>query len=253
MEAKYKLNYKFREPDSRDYIYAAKNKQTPGRKQISPVGDIYDQQDIGSCVSNALIKSLEMTKFVTPKESSRLFVYHVARNYQGSNTTEDTGCDIRKAVSAIRGWGVSTESSWPYVTKNFAIIPPLIAFQSSKELDITYEFIEGKGSKRLQQIKGAIDTNDPVCFGIQVFKPFMDTGKDGMVKNPNVTKDKYLGGHCMVCIGFNDDTQCFTVCNSWGNNWGKGGMCYIPYTYMCGALASDFCVIQKKKAPTKKK
>lgn len=255
MEAKYKLNYKFREPDSRDYIYATKKKQTTVRKNELQVSHIYDQKDIGSCVSNALITSLEMRGIVSPKVSSRLFVYFMARIYQGTNTREDTGCDIRKASSAIRDWGVSKENKWPYVNvlENFAIIPPLTAFQSSKQLDTKYEFIEGIGSKRLQQIKSAINTNNPVCFGIHVFRPFFTTGNDGMVKTPNVTKDQYLGGHCMVITGYDDDTQCFTVCNSWGEGWGKGGMCYIPYIYMCGALASDFCLIQQKDAPTKKK
>jgi C1A family cysteine protease len=253
MDAKYKLNYKFREPDSRDYIYVAKNKQTIVKKKELNVGSIYDQKNIGSCVSNALVKSLQMTEGSTYNKSSRLFVYFMARLNQGSDTSQDTGCNIRKAASAIRWWGVSNETSWPYDTKKFAEIPSIKAFQSSKTLEIEYGFIEAWGSNRLEQIKIQINDGNPVCFGIQVYDSFMNTGKDGLVKSPQVLKEKHMGGHCMVITGYNDETQHFTVCNSWGTGWGKNGMCYIPYIYMAGVLASDFCLLQKPKPGNKKK
>ncbi|CAF5109239.1 unnamed protein product, partial [Rotaria sp. Silwood1] len=38
--------------------------------------------------------------------------------------------------------------------------------------------------------------------------------------------------HAMLAVGYNDDLKKFIVRNSWGEDWGAKGYCYIPYDYM---------------------
>lgn len=36
----------------------------------------------------------------------------------------------------------------------------------------------------------------------------------------------------MLCVGYSDPDRIFIVRNSWGNDWGDNGYCYIPYDYL---------------------
>jgi C1A family cysteine protease len=59
-------------------------------------------------------------------------------------------------------------------------------------------------------------------------------------------KEKLLGGHAVMAVGYNDITQRFIVRNSWGIDWGKKGYFTIPYAYLTNRnLADDFWCISK--------
>ena len=52
------------------------------------------------------------------------------------------------------------------------------------------------------------------------------TGVVSMPKNTEVL----IGGHAMMLVGY--DKSNFIVRNSWGDKWGDGGYCYVPYNYL---------------------
>ncbi len=41
--------------------------------------------------------------------------------------------------------------------------------------------------------------------------------------------DNPLGGHCVCCIGYDDDKEAWLCKNSWGDQWGDGGFFWIKY------------------------
>ena len=43
---------------------------------------------------------------------------------------------------------------------------------------------------------------------------------------------KYLGGHAVLLVGYNDDEEYFMVKNSWGPDWGEDGYFRIAYSEM---------------------
>jgi C1A family cysteine protease len=57
---------------------------------------------------------------------------------------------------------------------------------------------------------------------------------------PNINTETFLGGHCVVCVGYN--TKYWIMRNSWGNN----GYFYLPYDYLLNDnLATDmWCIIK---------
>ena len=68
------------------------------------------------------------------------------------------------------------------------------------------------------------------------------TSTKGMIPMPNTKTERFLGGHCLLMIGYNDVTQRFTCVNSWGRSWGNNGLCYVPYNYVLSkSLVTDFC------------
>jgi C1A family cysteine protease len=49
----------------------------------------------------------------------------------------------------------------------------------------------------------------------------------------------------MMGVGYDDEGQFFWVRNSWGDSWGIGGYCQIPYSYLTNPqLAADFWTIR---------
>ena len=58
---------------------------------------------------------------------------------------------------------------------------------------------------------------------------------------PDTENEQVLGGHAVMCVGYDDTNQWFIVRNSWGTDWGDGGYFYMPYAYMTNSqLANDF-------------
>ena len=71
-----------------------------------------------------------------------------------------------------------------------------------------------------------------------------DVAKTGIVPLPT-TQEKVLGGHAIVAVGYDDQTQRFKFRNSWGTGWGDQGYGYVPYAYLTdNNLASDFWTIR---------
>jgi C1A family cysteine protease len=58
-------------------------------------------------------------------------------------------------------------------------------------------------------------------------------------------KEKTRGGHAVLGVGYDDNSKCFIIKNSWGENWGDKGFFYMPYDYITDSdLCADFWVIQ---------
>jgi hypothetical protein len=90
--------------------------------------------------------------------------------------------------------------------------------------------LENVGNYDLNSIKTALFLGNPIVFGIQLFEAFEKVGNDGKVMMP---EGRSLGGHAMVIVGVNSTH--FIVANSWGENWGDKGFCYI-FPVWCSAL-----------------
>jgi C1A family cysteine protease len=62
--------------------------------------------------------------------------------------------------------------------------------------------------------------------------------RTGKIPMPKRTKERVLGGHAMLVVGYKDkspslpDQGYVIVRNSWGEQWGDKGYCYIPYKMM---------------------
>lgn len=239
-----KLNYQFQNKDARDYKYSkiiapSFLSKLPSQFSLQhKIGIILDQGNIGSCVSNAfaLCISILTNKHV---RISRLFHYYCGRAIGGDSSILDTGLDIRMAANIIRKFGACGEQSWPYVTTNYSELPPLGVFKASKLFKkYNYTFV----TQDLNSLKSCLlVSKSPVLFGVYIYDSFYNN-KNGVIPMPNVSAEQLRGGHCMLIIGYNDATQTFTCANSWGNDWGDRGLCYIPYAYLLDStLAADFC------------
>jgi C1A family cysteine protease len=93
----------------------------------------------------------------------------------------------------------------------------------------------------------ALANGYPFVFGFSVYQSFetIQVAKTGILNLPK-KKEQLLGGHAVMCVGYDNLTGRFKVRNSWGPQWGQGGYFTMPYGYLTNPnLASDMWVITK--------
>jgi hypothetical protein len=192
---------------------------------------IYDQGNLNSCVANAVAFCIQFDqiKYQLAHQfiPSRLFIYYNIRVIEGT-VPEDSGAYIHDAIVTINQKGGCPETLWPYNISKFEVKPTNTAYISGYAHLAPYS---AQLSLDLNQMKQCLVNGYPFIFGILLYASFATVGANGIVPIPS-PNETILGGHAMVCVGFNDTQQRFIVCNSWGTDWGDHGVCYIPYAYL---------------------
>jgi C1A family cysteine protease len=226
--------------DVRDYKYSVQRIKISLKYDIvNKMPNIYDQGQIGSCVGNGVTALIE---YILKNESkdflpSRLFAYYNAR----IDKLNDTGAEIRDGIKGVCDFGLCHEQKYPYIITKFTEKPSDDAYNDA----ILYKAIKYESLKQTEiSLKTALFNNNPIVFGMMLKKSFesKETANTGIYK----PKGSIIGGHCMVIVGYNDETKLFTVRNSWGDSWGDKGLCYIPYKEILNKkIASDFWIITK--------
>lgn len=208
---------------------------------------VYDQGQLGSCTANAICAAYEFDEMKEQEEKvftpSRLFVYYNEREMEG-HVDEDSGAEIRDGIKSIATVGVCPESEWDYDISKFTEKPPAECYETAKK----HKSVEYKRvAQSLEQLKACLIEGFPIVFGFLVYESFEspDVAKTGVMTMPG-RHEQVLGGHAVVCVGFDDDKKCFVIRNSWGTTWGDKGYFYMPYDYMTNVgLASDFWTVRK--------
>jgi C1A family cysteine protease len=84
----------------------------------------------------------------------------------------------------------------------------------------------------------------PVIFGFTVYEGFERIGPDGKLNLPG-PDESTVGGHAVLCVGYNDKTKRFIIRNSYGPDFGMSGYFTMPYKYLEDpGLSADFWTIE---------
>jgi len=235
-------------PDARDYQFSAPDEviaSLPPKVDLrSKCPPIYDQGQLGSCTSNAIAGAYEFDQVQQHQADfmpSRLFIYFNERTMEGT-VDIDAGAMIRDGIKSVAKLGVCTERSWPYDIAAFRDRPRAGCYQEAlKHQAIVYRSVP----QQLNQLQACLATGTPFVFGFSVYESFesSEVASTGVLNMPG-PKEKQLGGHAVVAVGYDNATQRFTVRNSWGKNWGQRGYFTMPYAYLTSSqLAQDFWAI----------
>jgi C1A family cysteine protease len=231
-------------PDQRDYQYTPTAAKLPRSVDLRPqMPPVYDQGQLGSCVSNAVagVSAFLWMKVKNNINPSRLFIYYNGRVIE--NTIEqDSGLSSRDGIKSVVNNGVCPETEWPYVISKFKNKPTEKCYADAiKHKALKYQSV----SQTLTDMKSVLAGGYPIVIGISVYKSFENASvaKTGIVPMP-AAKERVLGGHSIVVVGYDNRKRWFIVRNSWGESWGAKGYCYLPYAYLTNPkLSSDFWVI----------
>ena len=237
-------------PDHRDLFYASPRATagllpaTIDLRATFPA--VYDQGELGSCTANAIAGALEFDELQAGAQSSwtpsRLFIYYNERLLEGT-VSSDAGAQLRDGIKVIAREGVCPETEWPYDAARFAEKPPEAVYRDAFRDRVSAYF---RISQTLLQMKSCLADGFPFVFGFSVFESMESdrVKQSGHVPLPQ-PNDSLLGGHAVVCVGYDDRGHHFTFRNSWGSGWGENGYGYLPYAYLLDAgLSADFWTVR---------
>jgi C1A family cysteine protease len=248
MAAQHKMGWHPSLPDIRDYHYQAPHNADPSLPAIDlrpNCPPVQDQGHLGSCTANAVEVALwfDLMKQGLPAGPlSRLFIYYNTRASEGT-INSDSGATLRDTIQSVANWGAPPESDCPYLIEYFASPPSVNAYEDGEKTRAVSYFAV---PQVLQLMKACLASGYPFVFGVTVYESFESAQVEstGVVPMPQ-PHEQVLGGHAMMCCGYNDAQNTFIVQNSWSDSWGDKGYCYMPYAYLTNSqLASDFWTVR---------
>lgn len=202
---------------------------------------VYDQGNTSSCTGNgvaACVEYLRLCQGLRDFTPSRLFLYYNGRTYENTSNS-DAGAEIADVVKGVQQFGYCHEDVWPFIETKVTVSPDQSCYLDAKKHNV---FNVNDVAQDLNHMKYILEHHGPIIFGSTLYASFLSKSveENGMVPMPN-PREKVLGGHCMVIVGFDDETQRFKVRSSWGKNWGAEGYCFMPYEYILNKDLTDDC------------
>jgi C1A family cysteine protease len=237
-------------PDHRDFLYAmpvAIIGAPPASVDLrSQCPEVYNQGQLGSCTANAIAGAIQfeqmkqkLAQIFTP---SRLFIYYNERVIEHT-VDYDSGAQIRDGIKTVGRQGDCPEKEWPYVIAKFKTKPPESCYTDAlKNKAVLYQRL----TPAFSQLKGCVASGYPFVFSFTVYESFKSAqvAKTGHAAPPK-SGEAAIGGHAVMCVGYDDAKQWFIVRNSWGPSWGMKGYFTLPYPCLLSTnLASDFWTIR---------
>jgi C1A family cysteine protease len=236
-------------PDHRDHQYLALPStlaQLPPKVDLRPqCPPVFDQGQLGSCTANALAGAFscalkdQSLPFFLP---SRLFIYYNERVLENT-VASDSGAQLRDGIKTLNQWGVCPEPLWPYQIGRFAAKPAAKAYAAAAKHELLkYERV----TQSLGQTRGCLAEQRPFVLGFTVYESFQSpaVAASGIANLPG-PGERVLGGHAVLCVGYDDASARFLLRNSWGPKWGQQGYFTLPYAYLLDAnLAADFWTME---------
>lgn len=226
---------------------------------------VRDQGSLNSCSAFAVISLFEY--FVNKNlnknvDASPLFLYKAARNKM--NLAEDVGASIRETMKALALYGVPPEDSWSYDENKVNEEPPAYCYAYAQNYQsLKYFLLDYAGIPKetlLFQIKAVLAASFPCVFGFTIYNSIYEESNElGHIPFPDPERDKVIGGHTLVAVGYNDYKfiQCadrkqyskgaFLIRNSWGIEWGIKGYGWLPYDYVLGGLTAAWWSLIKSE------
>ena len=218
---------------------------------------IKNQGQQGSCLSFTVTSVFEyMMKLNQSQECdlSEAFLYYNARNLDDTGDVSvhtDIGSRFKPAMDSLTKYGIALEKYCPYDDGVYDRKPSEEAYKDAE----TRKLIKALNVERkVDHIKSALAEGYPVAASFTLCESFYpDRGYISMPTPEEIEatyalddeqKREKHSRHAMAIVGYSDQLQMFVVRNSWGQDWGDGGYCYIPYAYVAHENLFNFaCII----------
>lgn len=221
--------------------------------------EIEDQGKLNSCTAFAGVALFEyFMNRATGRytDISPLFLYKATRDLM--KISGDMGASVRETMKAMALFGVPPEEFWKYDQDRVNNEPPSFCYSYAKSYQsLKYFRLDYAGISKevlLFQIKAVVAAGFPCVFGFSAYTSALEARnyKQGIIPFPNYKRDRLLGGHSVVAIGYDDykridrldreepSVGAFLIRNSFGQDWGIDGYGWIPYDYVLAGLTADW-------------
>ncbi len=209
------------------------------RQSFTP---IKDQGKIGSCTIFSITAIyeylLKKTESDTPDLSERFVYYNT--NIK-DRTTQKRGSSFKNVIDAMKNYGICHEEDCPYIIEEMDEEPTPATYSKA----LSHKILEAKRvNVNHKDITSALSQGYPVAVCIPVYDSF-GTGYKGFEFLPSKEEidSKNYEYHSMVICGYIEDEHIYIVRNSWGENFGDNGYCYVPFSYIEDPIFQAVCCI----------
>lgn len=223
-----------------DEIYTYNDEPIPDAVDLSAYfSTVKNQGSIGSCTAFPIAAVYEFFAKQNKKsvDISELFVYYNTRDLKGKSNL-DIGATLLDTIHSVKEKGACHSESHPYSIDSFVNKPTEEAYNEARHQVVNNAARININEKDFKQ---AIANGHPVIIGLKIFESFYPKNESGIVPFPsdNESRDTNHGSHALLVVGYNDDEKLFKIRNSWGEEFGDKGYCYVPYDYIAN---SEFCM-----------
>lgn len=217
--------------DVRDRMYRMAAPQVlPKYVDLSAwAGPIKDQGSEGSCTGHAYSSLREWIARKYEKSSvvlSPQFLYSEELIKEGV-FPQDRGAMPRTGCQVLTEFGCCEAVEYPYVAGHITLPTPDQVANALKYRTGAYHRIAS-----LTDVMACLsDTTPwPVSVGFTVYQSFesAQVADTGIMPIPS-DKEVILGGHEVLCLGYDADKRLAKIQNSWGNSWGQHGFFWMPF------------------------
>lgn len=195
---------------------------------------VHDQEEEKSCVGYAVSTARE--HYINSQSGSSialspLFIYWWARKMDNI-VFQDGGSRISNAMVCLSRYGVCEEmyhKSVPGTSSDVFLEPNTAAMAAARK----YTIKSFHRVPSLDMLRDTLATGAPIVAGIPVYESLEkpEVTRTGIIPIPEA-KERILGGHAIVLIGYDDAKELIKFHNSWGLGWGDKGCGYIPYQFL---------------------
>jgi C1A family cysteine protease len=134
------------------------------------------------------------------------------------------GWEIPTALDYTRDVGLLPESMYPYNPFNPFFKPPISNLPDGWEGSTT-KISDYTRYTNTDRMKHHISNKGPLIASFDIHFDILYYSK-GIY---SCFVNNSLGGHCVSCIGYDDEKGAWLCKNSWGDQWGEGGYFWIKY------------------------
>ena len=227
--------------DTSNYIHFTTNSISPPDDLISP--SVYvpiRTQSYGTCIANSLVYAMEIFRAiktdVTYEKFSAAYIF-------GSDGRSNDDMFFGEAVDNVIAYGSPRYEIYSGIFPDeFNKATAVSMFNNADNI-----VKENADKQRLREklsvdfydcesVANCIKSYGYFMFNFRVPNNFDEIDDSGIVPQP----DWYTGeNHSMALIGLTikNGTKYWIAQNSWGEDWGQGGRCFIPYDWGCGIQA----------------
>lgn len=251
------------EGDLKDFEYKEQpldEKYVPGLNGIKVAVDlrkfftpVRNQKDLGSCTSFAVASMYEAMM----ARGGMAEVEHLSSGYlfYYSNVLKGRpqgGSNYRDQLEVLGKHGICQDALYVYDPSNPSKTPSHEAEEEAKRhrvLKAKQISLSNDADKRASikqnhtALTSALSEGYPVGISLKIYDNF---GKEGpFILHPgDAPGAKEEGYHAMVIAGYSEENGFYIVRNSWGEDFGDEGYCYVPSTYIDDNDYLDFaCII----------
>lgn len=192
--------------------------------------EIVNQGDIGCCVACSLAYCRYIAEY---NQSNNRLGFSIPFIYGNRLTTDfqDEGMYPRQALAQLKKCGVP-HSKYLSGFYDYPTSKAKLSENLRKLLNLAYPFRISSYYRcnNAGDIKYAVHEYGAVSVMYPCFDELYYPDKCGVVSVPSNSKASASAYHQMTIIGWTADKK-WIVANSWGDEWGDNGYCYIPFEF----------------------